>query len=290
MCCLNTSLCRCRCLPSIPLTNNKRVKLGYVLFLLLGYAALIVVSSIWYEPSVPEECPLAQPQYPPITYSSSCSWNEHSIIIFTALGVFHLFMAGAMLCRSDKVKLINEGLWLPKVLTITALTLLVRLFYPLIPYALHSVTSACGVLLFLFGGMVFVDLLYAVDLELDALATRNNKLYLVRVGMTVLGLLWAVWLCVYGWGLPSWTYWTNSGLLLLFLVMGLLRIFQGNSILIATLVSVMLSFTAFYLPNPSPPLLTPTLLLIRTLSVLFLLLGMISQGSNKLRTRKSSLT
>ena len=49
----------------------------------------------------------------------------------------------------------------------------------------------------------------------------------------------------------------------------------------------MLSVAALYLNLPTPS--TPSLLVIRWLLVLLLLLGMLCQGSNRLRTRKSSL-
>jgi purine-cytosine permease-like protein len=76
-----------------------------------------------------------------------------------------------MFCKSEKVKIINEGIWIIKVIIAALLALFLRFtvgttFFQYLEYI--SVWSAN--LLYLFIAIVFVDLAYAFDAYLDECA------------------------------------------------------------------------------------------------------------------------
>ena len=132
--------------------------------------------------------------------------------------------------------------------------------------------------------MLLIDLFFAVNRKIDTMANSNQKYYLVKAALSIAVLAAAIFVCVTEWkDEPHWVRWANSGLLLLCLILALLRLFPRNSIMVACLVSCLLNFTSLYLSLPYPPILFKGLL------VLILLLGMLGEGSNILRTKKSSL-
>ena len=47
--------------------------------------------------------------------------------------------------------------------------------------------------------VVYIDLVYAADAKLEALANQKSQLYLIRVALTLVSLATAVGLCTAGW-------------------------------------------------------------------------------------------
>jgi hypothetical protein len=90
---------------------------------------------------------------------------------------------------------------------------------------------------------------------------------------------------------PPWVCWTNAACLLVFLLLALLRVFTGNSIMVAASIGLCLNILGFYLEEDSGELnqYNTFLTIFKVLFLIFLLLGMLCQGSNMLRTRKSTL-
>ena len=77
--------------------------------------------------------------------------------------------------------------------------LLLRLLIPLLVYPLIVVTCFTGVLFYPLVAVVYVDLVYAADAQLEALANQKSQLYLIRVALTLISLATAVGLCIAGW-------------------------------------------------------------------------------------------
>lgn len=204
----------------------------------------------------------------------------------------HLIIMCCMFLKSEKVKVINEGLWIVKVLAVALLALLLRLvvgtgFFQYLTY--FSIWGAN--LLYLFEAIVFVDLVYALDNSIDECAKENRKLYVLKAIVSISILIAASFLCFLSFQTnPTWICWTNAACLFVFLVIALLRIFPGNSILVAASVGLCINILGFYLQTDSGQLneYNTFLTIFKALFLVFLLLGMLCQGSNMLRTSKST--
>ena len=77
--------------------------------------------------------------------------------------------------------------------------LLLRLVIPLLAFPLIVVTCFTGVLFYPLVAVVYIDLVYAADAKLEALANQKSQLYLIRVALTLVSLVTAVGLCTAGW-------------------------------------------------------------------------------------------
>jgi hypothetical protein len=89
-----------------------------------------------------------------------------------------------------------------------------------------------------------------------------------------------------------WICWANAATLAIFVILALVRIFPGNSILVASSVGLCMNILGYYVHNTSNGHIEEDnvyLPILKGLFLLFLLLGMVCQGSNKLRTKKSSI-
>jgi hypothetical protein len=76
-----------------------------------------------------------------------------------------------MFCKSEKVKIINEGLWIIKIMVAALISLVLRLIVATTFFQYLIVFSEWGAnLLYLFIAIVFVDLVYAFDNYLDECA------------------------------------------------------------------------------------------------------------------------
>lgn len=214
-------------------------------------------------------------------------------IIFGGVAILHFILMCSMFCKSEKVKTINEGLWIIKILIAALLGLVLRLLVATTFFQYLMVFSEWGAnLLYLFIAIVFVDLVYAFDNYLDECAQENSKLYILKAIISITLILSAGFMSFLSFKHnPLFVSWTNVVLLVVFLIISLLRIFPANSILVSSLISVCIGVIGFYVggDDTSNEEYSPTLLVIKYLFVLFLLLGMLCQGSNKLRTRKSTI-
>lgn len=89
-----------------------------------------------------------------------------------------------------------------------------------------------------------------------------------------------------------WICWVNAITLGIFVILALVRVFPGNSILVASAISLCMNVLGYYIQDSSTDHFQEDnvfLSVLKGLFLLFLLLGMLCQGSNKLRTKKSSL-
>lgn len=147
-------------------------------------------------------------------------------------------------------------------------------------------------LLYLFIAIVFVDLVYVFDGYLDECALQNKKIYILKAIISITVLIAASFICFLSfYHNPAYVCWTNAICLVVFLILALLRIFPGNSILVSALISLCINITGYYIKGEHDEVekWSGFLIVIKVLFVLFLLLGMLCQGSNKLRTSKSTL-
>jgi predicted signal transduction protein with EAL and GGDEF domain len=198
-----------------------------------------------------------------------------------------------MFCKSEKVKIINEGLWIIKVMVAALVCLVLRLLVGTAFFECLMAVSEWGAnLLYLFIAIVFVDLVYAFDAYLDECAVENSKVYILKAILSITLILTAAFLAFLSFQhTPPFVSWVNVVLMALFLAVALLRVFPGNSILVAALMSVCIFVIGFYIEggDSEEGQWSPALVVIKDLFVVFLLLGMLCQGSNKLRTSKSTI-
>ena len=213
-------------------------------------------------------------------------------MVFAGVAIMHLILMCSMFCKSEKVKIINEGLWAIKILIAALVCLFLRLmvgsqFFQYLGY--FSVWAAN--LIYLFIAIVFVDLVYVFDAYLDECALQNKKTYILKAIVSITVLIAASFICFLSFSHnPAYVCWTNAICLVAFLILALLRIFPGNSILVSALISLCVNITGYYIKGEHDEVekWSGFLIVIKILFVLFLLLGMLCQGSNKLRTRKST--
>ena len=85
-------------------------------------------------------------------------------VVFFGMGVTHLVLFGCMFLKSDKVKIINEGMWIIKILVGLAFSFL---FWLISGTAVFGVMSYVSVWIanwfYVFVALVFVDLVFALD-------------------------------------------------------------------------------------------------------------------------------
>lgn len=84
------------------------------------------------------------------------------------VAIMHFFLMCSMFCKSEKVKIINEGLWIIKIIIAALVALILRLVVGTGFFEYLMIFSEWGAtLLYLFIAIVFVDLVYAFDIYLD---------------------------------------------------------------------------------------------------------------------------
>ena len=212
--------------------------------------------------------------------------------MYTGVAFLHFFLLCSMFCKSEKVKIINEGLWIIKILVAALISLFLRFmvgtaFFQYIEYL--SVWTAN--VFYLFIAIVFVDLAYAFDGYLDECAQENGKIYILKAIISITLLLTSSFICFLSFKHNDIVVcWVNAACLLVFLIFALLRLFPGNSILVSGLISLCINIIGFYIESEDneEEAWGSSLMGIKILFVVFLLMGMLCQGSNKLRTKKST--
>jgi L-asparagine transporter-like permease len=154
-----------------------------------------------------------------------------------------------MFCKSEKVKTINEGLWIIKIMVGALISLVLRLVVGSTFFDYLMVFSEWGAnLLYLFIAIVFVDLAYAFDNYLDECAQENSKVYILKAIISITLILAASFMSFLSFKHnPLYVSWINVVLLGVFLIIALLRIFPGNSILVSALISVCIHIIGFYI-------------------------------------------
>lgn len=60
-------------------------------------------------------------------YNYECVKNKNAEVIFAGIGIMHLIIMCSMFCKSEKVKITNEGLWIIKILLAALICLFLRL-------------------------------------------------------------------------------------------------------------------------------------------------------------------
>lgn len=95
---------------------------------------------------------------------------------------------------------------------------------------------------------MFVDLVYALDGRFDECAKDNNKFYIFKAIISISVLVAASFVCFISFKHnPTWVCITNAVLLGVFVVLALLRVFQGNSIFVAASIGLFLNVLGFYI-------------------------------------------
>jgi Serine incorporator (Serinc) len=183
--------------------------------------------------------------------SIECVRNKNAVIVYTGVAFLHFFLLCSMFCKSEKVKIINEGLWIIKILVAALISLFLRFmvgttFFQYIEYL--SVWTAN--VFYLFVAIVFVDLAYAFDGYLDECAQENGKIYILKAIISITLLLTSSFICFLSFKHNDIVVcWVNAASLLVFLIFALLRLFPGNSILVAGLISLCINIIGFYIES-----------------------------------------
>lgn len=170
------------------------------------------------------------------------------MIVFAGVAVMHLIILCCMFCKSEKVKIINEGTWIIKFLIALLASLVFRMLVATAFFEYLGYFSIWGSnLLFVFEAIVFVDLVYSLDAYLDECAQSNNKVYILKAIISITVLIAAAFICFLSFKHNNiYVCWVNAGCLALFFIMAVLRLFQGNSILVAALIGLCINILGFY--------------------------------------------
>jgi hypothetical protein len=140
-------------------------------------------------------------------------------------------------------------MWLIKIVIIAIVALVYRLLVATAFFEYLGYFTIWGAnLLYIFEAIVFVDLVYALDGRLDECAKENGKFYILKAIISISVVLAASFLCFVGFmHNPLWVCWANAICLVVFVILALLRLFQGNSIFVAASVCLCLNILGFYL-------------------------------------------
>ena len=107
-------------------------------------------------------------------------------------------------------------------------------------------------LLYVFEAIVFVDLVYALDNTIDECAKENSKFYIFKAIVSVTILLLASFICFMSFSHNAlWICWSNAITLVIFVISALVRIFPGNSILVASSISLCMNVLGYYIQDSS---------------------------------------
>ena len=97
---------------------------------------------------------------------------------------------------------------------------------------------------------MFIDLIYSFDRFIDEKALENNKLYILKAILSITILLTASFICFVSFKHnPPYICIVNAILLGLFIIFAILRIFTGNSILVASTVGLCNNIIGFYIED-----------------------------------------
>lgn len=167
--------------------------------------------------------------------------------MLVSVGLMHLVLFGCMFMKSQKVKIINEGVWIIKIMVAGLIALILRLIVSTVLFEYMSYLSVwSGHLLYLFFGMVFIDLVYTLDSSIDQYAKHNHKGYILKAIMTVILFLASMFMCFVSFKYNEyWISWVNVGCLLVFVLVAFLRVFSENSVFVALSVGLCLSAISF---------------------------------------------
>ena len=176
-------------------------------------------------------------------------YDKNRQIAFVGVSLLHLVLFFGMFVKSDKVKIINEGMWIVKIIIALAFAFVLRMmvntgFFELVSYV--SVWLANWV--YVFEALVFVDLVFAFNITLDEMAKTNGKIYGVKAVLSALVILGEIILCYYSfYHNQLWVSWVNVGCVVGFLVLAVLRLFEENSILVGSFVGLGMVVVSFYI-------------------------------------------
>jgi hypothetical protein len=175
--------------------------------------------------------------------------NKNVEVVFAAAAIMHLMLVCCMFCKSEKVKIINEGLWFFKLMVIALIALFLRLAVGTTFFVYLEYFSVWGAnLLYLFIAIVFVDLSYAFDGYLDECAQENHKVYILKAILSITLLLTASFICFISFKHnPLYVSLINAIFIGIFLLLALLRVFPGNSILVSAIISLSVNIIGFYI-------------------------------------------
>ena len=96
--------------------------------------------------------------------------------------------------------------------------------------------------------MVLVDLIFAINFSLDEWAKTNQKIYGVKAVLVAFVIVGSIILCYYSFKHNAlWISWVNVGYLVIFLLLAVLRLFDDNSILVASMISFSMIVISFYI-------------------------------------------
>jgi hypothetical protein len=144
---------------------------------------------------------------------------------------------------------INEGLWLVKLLVAAFWAIMIRLLIGTASFRYLDYFSIWGSnLLFLFEAIVFVDLVYALDINLDKCAQQNSKIYILKAIISITLLIASAFICFISFKHNNQVVcWINAVSIIIFFIVAILRVFPGNSILVVGSISLCINVLGFYI-------------------------------------------
>ena len=139
----------------------------------------------------------------------------------------HLILFFCMFLKSDKVKIINEGTWLIKFLIGCVVAVILSLLVSTSFFQLISILSVwIANWTYIFESLVFVDLVFALNISFDERSKEDRKFYVLKAILTVCLLCGSAILCYYSFKHnPLWISWANIICILIFLIIALFRTF-----------------------------------------------------------------
>ena len=210
------------------------------------------------------------------------------MIFFGAVGFTHSVLLCCMFLKSEKVKVINQGIWLIKLL-ILRLSVNTTFFKYLQYFSIWDANF-----LYVLESIVFVDLVYVVDKAFDECAKQNNKIYILKAIISISVYITASFICFVSFQ-HNQTYVSviNAVFLAIFLVLAFIRTFEGNSILVAGMIGLNMNILGFYVQDDAAHNIGQDyngfLIAFKYVFFLVFLIGMLGQGSSRLRTKKSTI-
>lgn len=306
LCCASSDCLRLFCSPfqrCFGLTLSHQIKLAY--FLLVGVFVAIALSLLKgiRDPSdfILEQtgCSSQSPfyQYSLGTFRTKCVYTQIVIRVFVSLSVLQVLCALAVaIRRNEKAKIINEGLWLIKMVLFLALFGLSLLLGPTLTNYAYYACLQCWLLYSLLQTLCVVDLSYSIGIAIKERVeeTGQIKCRVLDAAITLGLYALAIWWNVESYKLiEKWLAVCNSvGIGLLFLV-AFVRINPANTLLVSAPILLYIQALTYIhgrLAEPSAfPMFSWPLESLALFLVFLTFLSMLHKGSGKVKTPNGSL-
>jgi hypothetical protein len=220
-----------------------------------------------------------------------------------ALVIFHFLIFALLLPKTKHVKVINEGLWLLKILLIAALVFLVgHTFGPSISTIVELGSTLLSPILYILTvpihlypkNIILVDNIYFLEFKINNLSEKYKQVHVAKVIFSLLFWGLSIVLNVFSYFENQlWISISSSVIIVIFLVLTFLRVSRNNSLFVYAIIMVHLNLVAYSVHAEGDEDQNDNFKILehgyRIFILVLALFGMLAEGGNQIRTNKSTI-